>query len=78
MGQQLQEHQSPPEHDDHQATVMAAMVNNLQGTDECSCSPASTAEHCTIPDDDDALLWDSLWRLVDGNGCGDGSSGGEY
>ncbi|RCV46599.1 hypothetical protein SEVIR_9G548500v4 [Setaria viridis] len=75
MGQQ-QEQQSPPE-PDHQSAVMAAMVNNLQGT-ECSCSPASTAEHCTIPDDDDALLWDSLWRLVDGNGCGDGSSGGEY
>ncbi|CAN6308080.1 unnamed protein product [Urochloa humidicola] len=70
--QQLQEQEqqmSPPDQ-----AVMAAMVNNLQGT-ESSCSPASTtAEQCAIPDDDDALLWDSLWRLVDG----DGSSGGEY
>ncbi|CAN6296578.1 unnamed protein product [Urochloa humidicola] len=74
MTQQQQEQQmSPPDQ-----AVMAAMVNNLQGT-ESSCSPASTAEQCAIPDDDDALLRDSLWRLVDGDGCsGDGSSGGEY
>ncbi|CAN6321508.1 unnamed protein product [Urochloa humidicola] len=74
MTQQQQEQQmSPPDQ-----AVMAAMVNNLQGT-ESSCSPASTAEQCAIPDDDDALLWDSLWRLVDGDGCsGDGSSEGEY
>ncbi|CAL4912518.1 unnamed protein product [Urochloa decumbens] len=64
MSQQEQQ-MSPPD--------QAVMANNLQGT-EFSCSPASTAEHCTLPDDDDALLWDSLWRLVDG----DGSSGGEY
>ncbi|CAN6314095.1 unnamed protein product [Urochloa humidicola] len=74
MSQQQQEQEqqmSPPDQ-----AGMEAMVNNLQGM-ESSCSPASTtAEHCAIPDDDDALLWDSLWRLVDG--CGDGSSGGEY
>ncbi|OEL27405.1 Transcription factor MYB57 [Dichanthelium oligosanthes] len=74
MVKQQQEQQSPPE-PDHQA-VMTAMMNNLQ-CPECYCSPASTAEHCTLPDDDDALLWDSLWKLVDGDGCGDGSSGGE-
>ena len=70
----MTQQQSPPE-PDHQAAVMA-MVSN----DDQQGSPASTAEHCTlpVPDDDDALLWDSLWKLVDGDGCADGSSGGEY
>ncbi|KAF8780056.1 hypothetical protein HU200_001707 [Digitaria exilis] len=83
MMSQQQEQQSPPEPDHHQAAAMA-MMNSLQGTGCYDGSPASTAEeehYCTLPDDDDALLWDSLWRLVDGDGCGgDGSSasGGEY
>ncbi|PAN51644.1 hypothetical protein GQ55_9G619000 [Panicum hallii var. hallii] len=68
----VSQQQSPPE-PDHQAVM--AMMNN-DGLQDCS--PASTTEHCTLPDDDDALLWDSLWRLVDGDGCGEGSSGGEY
>ncbi|KAL6901863.1 hypothetical protein ACP4OV_004739 [Aristida adscensionis] len=71
MMSQQSEQQSPPE-PDHQAVM--AMMNNLQ-------SPVSSVpEHCALPADDDALLWDSLWRLVDGDGdgCGDASSGGEY
>ncbi|RLN39883.1 protein ODORANT1-like [Panicum miliaceum] len=64
----MSQQQSPPE-PDHQAVMATVSNDSLQ-----DCSPASTAEHCTLPDDDDALLWDSLWRLVDG----DGSSGGEY
>ncbi|KAL6660313.1 hypothetical protein ACP70R_002435 [Stipagrostis hirtigluma subsp. patula] len=76
MNQQPPEQQSPPE-PDHQAAVMA-MMNNLQDDLECYCGPVPVPEHCAIPADDDALLWDSLWGLVDGDGCGDGSSGGEY
>ncbi|WVZ55429.1 hypothetical protein U9M48_006089 [Paspalum notatum var. saurae] len=64
------------------AAVMA-MMNSLQngGADQCCCgSPVSVPEQCcALPDEDDALLWDSLWRLVDGDGSyGDGSSGGDY
>jgi myb proto-oncogene protein len=79
--QQHLERQSPPE-PDHQA--MMAMMDSLQSTGECSCSPVSPVlvpeQCCALPDDDDAMLWDSLWRLVDGDGCGDGSgsSGGDY
>ncbi|XP_062213604.1 transcription factor WER-like [Phragmites australis] len=77
MMSQQYEQQSPPE-PDHQAVM--AMVNNLQSA-ECYCSPVSVPEqYCALPADDDEQLWDSLWRLVDGDGCsaGDGSSGGEY
>ncbi|TVU48418.1 hypothetical protein EJB05_08054, partial [Eragrostis curvula] len=61
---------SPPE-PDHQAVM--AMMNNLQ-------SGPVPEQYFALPADDDALLWDSLWRLVDGDSCsaGEGSSGGEY
>ena len=80
--QQQLEQQSPPDPDDHQA--MMAMMDSLQSTGECYCSPVSPVlvpeQCCALPADDDAMLWDSLWRLVDGDGCGDGdgSSGGGY
>ncbi|XP_035818152.1 uncharacterized isoform X1 [Zea mays] len=73
--QQQLEQQSPPE-PHHQA-----MMDSLQSTAACYCSPVPE-ECCPLPADDDAVLWDSLWRLVDGDGCGDGdgdgSSGGDY
>jgi transcription factor MYB, plant len=74
--QQQLEQQSPPE-PHHQA-----MMDSLQSTAACyDCSPVPE-ECCPLPADDDAVLWDSLWRLVDGDGCGDGdgdgSSGGDY
>jgi transcription factor MYB, plant len=57
------------------------MMDSLQSTAACYCSPVPE-ECCPLPADDDAVLWDSLWRLVDGDGCGDGdgdgSSGGDY
>ncbi|KAJ1298843.1 hypothetical protein BS78_01G485000 [Paspalum vaginatum] len=81
MAKQQQQQLSPPEEPDHQAVM--AMMNSLQsggggGTEWYCGSPVSVPECCALPDDDDALLWDSLWRLVDGDGCGDGSSGGDY
>jgi transcription factor MYB, plant len=78
MVNQQQEQQSPPE-SDHLAAM--AMMNNLQSTGECYCGPVPVSEqYCSLPAEDDALLWDSLWRLVDGDSCsaGDGSSSGEY
>jgi transcription factor MYB, plant len=80
--QQQLEQQSPPE-PDHQAVM--AMLDSQQSTAECYCSPVPVVPEqcCALPaDDDDAMLWDSLWRLVDGDGrgCGDGddSSGVAY
>ncbi|XP_062209099.1 transcription factor WER-like [Phragmites australis] len=75
MTNQQQEQQSPPE-PDHQA-VMAMMSNVLQNT-ECYRDPVPMSEQCVLPAADDDALWDSLWMLVDGDGCGDGSGGGEY
>ncbi|CAD6209504.1 unnamed protein product [Miscanthus lutarioriparius] len=83
--QQQLEQQSPPEPD---RQAMMAMMDSLQSTGECYCSPVSPVlvpeQCCALPADDDEMLWDSLWRLVDGDGCGDGdgdgdgSSGGGY
>ncbi|XP_066305525.1 transcription factor WER-like [Miscanthus floridulus] len=81
QSQQQLEQQSPPEPD---RQAMMAMMDSLQSTGECYCSPVSPVlvpeQCCALPADDDAMLWDSLWRLVDGDGCGDGdgSSGGGY
>ncbi|XP_006651026.1 transcription factor MYB2-like [Oryza brachyantha] len=75
----LQEQRRPPEaaaDESMMAQVMA--MSDLHATERCCAAVSLPDDDGVLPADDDAL-WDSLWRLVDGDGsCGEGSSGGEY
>ncbi len=75
---QEQEQQSPQEEAADDSMVMMMMMNDLQSKERCCTAVSVVPDDCVLPADDDAI-WDSLWRLVDGDGsCGEGSSGGEY
>ncbi|XP_052149625.1 transcription factor WER-like [Oryza glaberrima] len=74
---QEQEQQSPQEEAADDSMVMM-MMNDLQSKERCCTAVSVVPDDCVLPADDDAI-WDSLWRLVDGDGSGgEGSSGGEY
>ncbi|KAM3262247.1 hypothetical protein ACQJBY_052758 [Aegilops geniculata] len=66
--------QSPPGED--QAVITTGDNMNSMETAECycPCPAASAVLDLPLPADDEDALWDSLWRLVDGE---DGSSGGD-
>ncbi|KAF0927907.1 hypothetical protein E2562_036884 [Oryza meyeriana var. granulata] len=78
LQEQEQGQQSPQEEvPDESMMAQVAMMNDPQSK-ECCCTAVSVPDDCVLPADDEAI-WDSLWRLVDGDGsCGEGSSGGEY
>ncbi|KAE8782529.1 hypothetical protein D1007_44198 [Hordeum vulgare] len=65
-----------PQDADLQAVITVGNMNNNMETAECYCPcPAESAVlDLPLPAADEDALWDSLWRLVDGE---DGSSGGD-
>ncbi|XP_044979921.1 myb-related protein 340-like [Hordeum vulgare subsp. vulgare] len=68
--------QQSPQDADLQAVITVGNMNNNMETAECYCPcPAESAVlDLPLPAADEDALWDSLWRLVDGE---DGSSGGD-
>lgn len=86
--QQQQEKQllQSPQEDDLQAMLMSIDIQGTPTANECYC-PCLVTSTATTPDDvlaasvdedDDDALWDSLWRLVDGDGRSSGGDSGEY
>jgi hypothetical protein len=72
----MQQH-SPQEEAAMEAQLMNVMMNtaNIQSNECYSPCPMVMSSALDLPvEDDDDALWDSLWRLVDGE---DGSSGGD-
>ncbi|XP_020182485.1 uncharacterized protein [Aegilops tauschii subsp. strangulata] len=66
--------QSPPEEDQAVITTVGNMNSMETAECYCPCPAASAVLDLPLPADDEDALWDSLWRLVDGE---DGSSGGD-
>ncbi|XP_047083528.1 transcription factor MYB2-like [Lolium rigidum] len=82
MQQQRRPQDSQEEEAAMEAQLMNVMMSNadVQSNDCYSPCPPVMSTVLDLPvDDDDGALWDSLWRLVDGeDGCSGGDDSGEY